>query len=73
MRKQLGLSHRLQQLCQPLLDLCSSCQYSTYTELTEIQIKTKLSPTFFLVGYVEEKLWWPIQNPYIGRKKKAKG
>ena len=21
---------------------------------------------FFLVGYVEEKLWWPIQSPNIG-------
>ena len=26
---------------------------------------------FFLVGYVEERLWWPIQGPNIGRKKKA--
>ena len=26
---------------------------------------------FFLVGYVEERLWWPIQSPNIGRKKKA--
>ena len=26
---------------------------------------------FFLVGYVEERLWWPIQSPSIGRKKKA--
>ena len=23
---------------------------------------------FFLVGYVEERLWWPIQSPNIGRK-----
>ena len=28
---------------------------------------------FFLVGYVEEKLWWPIQSPNTGGKKKAKG
>ena len=27
---------------------------------------------FFLVGYVEERLWWPIQSSNIGRKKKAK-
>ena len=27
--------------------------------------------SFFLVGYVEEKLWWSIQSPNIGRKKKA--
>ena len=26
---------------------------------------------FFLLGYVEERLWWPIQSPNIGRKKKA--
>ena len=26
---------------------------------------------FFLVGYVEESLWWPIQSPNIGGKKKA--
>ena len=26
---------------------------------------------FFLVGYVEERLWWPIQSPNMGRKKKA--
>ena len=25
---------------------------------------------FFLVGYVEERLWWPIQSPNIGTKKK---
>ena len=27
---------------------------------------------FFLVGYVEERLWWPIQSPNIGKKKKAR-
>ena len=27
--------------------------------------------TFFLVGYVEERLWWPIQSPNIGGKKKG--
>ena len=26
---------------------------------------------FFLVGHVEERLWWPIQSPNIGGKKKA--
>ena len=26
---------------------------------------------FFSVGYVEERLWWPIQILNIGRKKKA--
>ena len=26
---------------------------------------------FFLVGYDEEKLWWPIQSPNKGRKKKV--
>ena len=26
---------------------------------------------FFLVGYVEERPWWPIQSPNIGGKKKA--
>ena len=26
---------------------------------------------FFLVGYVEERLWWPIQSSNIGGKKKA--
>ena len=29
--------------------------------------------TFFLVSYVEERPWWPIQSPNKGRKKKAKG
>ena len=29
---------------------------------------------FVLVGYVEERPWWPIQSPNTeGRKKKAKG
>ena len=28
---------------------------------------------FFLVGYVEERLWWPIQSPNTGGKKKADG
>ena len=27
---------------------------------------------FFLVSYVEERPWWPIQSPNKGRKKKAK-
>ena len=26
---------------------------------------------FFLLGYVEERPWWPIQSPNKGRKKKA--
>ena len=26
---------------------------------------------FFLVGYVEERLWWPIQSPNTGGKKKV--
>ena len=25
----------------------------------------------FLVGYVEERLWWPVQSPNIEGKKKA--
>ena len=29
--------------------------------------------TFFLVGYVGERPWWPIQSPNKGRKKEAKG
>ena len=29
------------------------------------------SPDFFLVSYVGESLWWPIQSPNKGRKKKA--
>ena len=24
------------------------------------------SVAFFLVGYVEERLWWPLQSPNIG-------
>ena len=31
----------------------------------------KSNAGFFLVGYVEERLWWPIQSPNIGGKKKA--
>ena len=31
----------------------------------------KLALFFFLVGYVEERLWWPIQSPNIGRMKKV--
>ena len=27
---------------------------------------------FILVGFVEERPWWPIQSPKNGRKKKAK-
>ena len=26
---------------------------------------------FFLVGYVEERLWWPMKGTNIGGKKKA--
>ena len=26
---------------------------------------------FFFVGYVEERLWWPIQSPDKGTKEKA--
>ena len=26
---------------------------------------------FFVVGYVEERLWWLIQSPSIGGKKKV--
>ena len=26
---------------------------------------------FFLVGYVDERPWWPIKSPNKGRKKKA--
>ena len=33
--------------------------------------KNSLGKGFFLVGYVEERPWWPIQSPNIGRKKKA--
>ena len=29
------------------------------------------APFFLLVSYVEERLWWPIQSPNKGRKKKA--
>ena len=29
--------------------------------------------SFFLVSYVEERQWWPIQCPNKGRRKKAKG
>ena len=25
----------------------------------------------FLVGYIEERIWWPVQSPNKGRKKKA--
>ena len=32
---------------------------------------TILFEIFFLVGYVEERLWWPMQSPNIGGKKKA--
>ena len=32
---------------------------------------TTTSQFFFLVGYVEERLWWPIQSPNKGGKKKA--
>ena len=32
-----------------------------------------MSLSFFLVGYVEERPWWPIQSPKKGREKKAKG
>ena len=27
---------------------------------------------FFLMGYVEERLWWSIQSPNKGRKRQAK-
>ena len=30
-------------------------------------------PVFFLVSYVGERPWRPIQSPKKGRKKKAKG
>ena len=31
----------------------------------------EITEPFFLVGYVEERPWWPIQSPNKGRKKKA--
>ena len=36
------------------------------------QRRKKEAKGFFLVGYVEERLWWPIQSPNNGRKKKLK-
>ena len=33
--------------------------------------ETVFFSSFFLVGYVEERRWWPIQSPNKGRKKKA--
>ena len=29
--------------------------------------------SFFLVSYVGERPWWPMQSPNKGRKKKVKG
>ena len=34
--------------------------------------KGVFSVDFFLVSYVGERPWWPIQSPNKGRKKKAK-
>ena len=31
------------------------------------------SLAFFLVSFVEERLWWPMQSPNKGRKEKEKG
>ena len=36
-----------------------------------VSLAVCLSYFFLLVGYVEERPWWPIQSPNKGRKKKA--
>ena len=42
-----------------------------FEEEREIEKFTFYFLIFFLVGYVEERLWWPIQSPNTGGKKKA--
>ena len=43
---------------------------ATHYQITaKINLRTK--DIFLLVGYVKERLWWPIQSPNIGRKKNA--
>ena len=37
----------------------------------DVEIEAEVMPIFFLVGYVEKRLWWPIQSLNIGGKKKA--
>ena len=54
----------------------NGCQRACLTDIVRTGKKlAKVSSdgptTFFLVGYVEERPWWPIQSPNTGRKKKA--
>ena len=44
---------------------------SALASLLSVMVLASFAPVVFLVGYVEERLWWPIQSPNIGRKKKA--
>ena len=34
-------------------------------------VEVLLVDLFFLMGYVENRLWWPVQSLNTGRKKKA--
>ena len=55
-------------LFSDIIAVWSSLSVST---VINVSPSVLLSCGFFLVGYVEERLWWPIQSPNIGRKKKA--
>ena len=54
------------------IDNLVASYFRQWLELTiSATFNTLIFFLFFSVGYVEERLWWPIQSPNIGRKKKA--
>ena len=53
-------------------ELCSlEANECLHENLLKMRSCYSFSFSFFLVGYVEERLWWPIQSPNTGEMKKA--
>ena len=57
------------QISESIVSRDSNC----YSQILGVFVSASLFflVLFVLVGYVEEMLWWPIQSPNIGIKKKA--
>ena len=66
--------HSAKLACMPVLSLAGWVPQSRTFEVAKFVLLpfSRLEIFVFLVGYVEERLWWPIQSPnIIGGKKKA--
>ena len=51
--------------------LPSQCAPNPHILNSPCSLPSAPSGAVFLLGYVEERPWWPIQSPNKGRKKKA--